>query len=334
MTRFPRPPLDAEERALAAQLPSVRGRSEPTADMDARILASARAAAPVGGARRPRRWQVPVALAASLCLAVGLAWQLRLAPTRHAQVDSTPAAALHTQPAVAPPPAAEPRPAAQSLPDDARSAESAPPPSQPATPLVGLPAATPVRPLADTDHERAGASVPAAPPPPEPPAPAPASPSAFPAAVESQPVEHAARRALESTTSRDRLSQPAPAPAPAPAPPAPPASPPAAAPVVKSLAAPPRAQAGEAAPAAKPAKRAENALSGQAGASVDAPADDVPPATMDSPSARAAWLHRIAELAQEGRIDDARASLAEFRRRYPNERIPAALRALEHDAPP
>lgn len=57
--------------------------------------------------------------------------------------------------------------------------------------------------------------------------------------------------------------------------------------------------------------------------------EDVPPATMDAPAARDAWLKRIAELQQQGRIDDARASLAEFRRRYPDAVLPPELRKLE-----
>lgn len=53
---------------------------------------------------------------------------------------------------------------------------------------------------------------------------------------------------------------------------------------------------------------------------------------MDSPAVREAWLRRIAELAHAGRLDEARASLKEFRRRYPNEQIPAILHKLEQDA--
>lgn len=57
--------------------------------------------------------------------------------------------------------------------------------------------------------------------------------------------------------------------------------------------------------------------------------EDVPPATMDAPAARDAWLRRIVELQQKGRIDDAKASLAEFRRRYPDAVLPPELRKLE-----
>ena len=57
--------------------------------------------------------------------------------------------------------------------------------------------------------------------------------------------------------------------------------------------------------------------------------EDVPPATMNAPAARDAWLRRIGELQQQGRIDEAKASLAEFRRRYPDAVLPAELRKLE-----
>lgn len=65
-------------------------------------------------------------------------------------------------------------------------------------------------------------------------------------------------------------------------------------------------------------------------ASADAPLDDVPPATMASPAARDAWLKRIRQLQQQGDLDAARASLAEFRRRYPQATLPSDLRELEH----
>ncbi len=101
------------------------------------------------------------------------------------------------------------------------------------------------------------------------------------------------------------LLQPAPAPAPAP------------------VAAPPASmqRSGAAAPA-------------RAASAADAVEVDEPPATMNSPSARKAWLRRISELVHAGRNEEARASLAEFRRRYPNERIPAELKVLETSTDP
>ena len=57
--------------------------------------------------------------------------------------------------------------------------------------------------------------------------------------------------------------------------------------------------------------------------------EDVPPATMDAPAVRDAWLRRIGELQQQDRVDEARASLAEFRRRYPDAVLTPELRKLE-----
>ena len=77
MTRLPREPLDAEERALAARLPRLHGRDEPDAALDARILAAAHAAlAPAPIAKRRRGWIVPLTAAASVSLAVGQARQM------------------------------------------------------------------------------------------------------------------------------------------------------------------------------------------------------------------------------------------------------------------
>lgn len=63
-------------------------------------------------------------------------------------------------------------------------------------------------------------------------------------------------------------------------------------------------------------------------AQTDDPDTDVPPATADSPEVREAWLRRIADLVREGRTQEGRASLAEFRRRYPDAPVPPELRTL------
>jgi TolA-binding protein len=60
----------------------------------------------------------------------------------------------------------------------------------------------------------------------------------------------------------------------------------------------------------------------------DMPIDDVPPATVASPQVRDAWLARIRELAADGNIEEARASLREFQHRYPDYPLPQDLRAL------
>ena len=62
---------------------------------------------------------------------------------------------------------------------------------------------------------------------------------------------------------------------------------------------------------------------------VNDPEEDVPPATVDSPDVREAWLKRIGELQKQGKTDEAKASLAEFKRRYPDATLPPELRKLE-----
>ena len=81
--------LDAEERALVKILPRLHGRTAPSPDLDASILAAAQAAVrsakPIHPRIRPRiRWIAPAALAASMVLAVGMAWQLRPLPALQA----------------------------------------------------------------------------------------------------------------------------------------------------------------------------------------------------------------------------------------------------------
>ena len=90
-----------------------------------------------------------------------------------------------------------------------------------------------------------------------------------------------------------------------------------------SASAMPQAQSTEAAKAADASARDPQAFI------ADDPGEDVPPATVDSPEVRDAWLRRIGELQQQGRSEDARASLAEFRRRYPEAPVPPELRKLE-----
>src|SRR5690606_7324295 len=120
--------LDPAERALADALAGTRPAGAPSPDLDARILASARAAAAPraaqpdvaasaagsagapasarsSGRRRHRRpaWLRGGAVAASLVVAIGVAWQLR--PQYEAPQlagDAAPAQALSKQ---APPPA-------------------------------------------------------------------------------------------------------------------------------------------------------------------------------------------------------------------------------------
>lgn len=284
MNRFPPEPLDADERALAAQLPHLRGRGEPAPALDARILAAAHAAAsaPVA-ARRRRSWVVPLTLTASLGLALGLAWQLQpldTRPTQHAPAES----AMDN---VRPPAAIAPAPAVSVVPAPA------------------LRVAKPVQP-------------------------APAAPQA-PAVVLEQPRAVPMPAPMQTATASDNASPPAVAASGALLPPSPPSPPAPEAFPATSAAPPPAALAHTAVEAAAPAKaRPVEAMAKQAqDATGDAPAEDIPPATMDSPAARNAWLQRISELLQQGKTEEARASLVEFRRRHPDTTLPDALRVLE-----
>lgn len=278
MTRQPQHPLDAEERALAAQLPRLPGHDGPDPALDARILAAARAAlqAPVGARPAPRRirWSVPLGLAASLTLALGLAWRLQMAPPARLPVPPPPAAEQQrAMPALAPPDRATPLTDRVMPP----AALTPIPPAEPAPPTLKTLAAPPAEPPVVLD-----------------------APAAFPAPAASPP------------------SPPPPAPAAAIAPPPP---------AVVTAPMPPPAPAD-----AATGTMAKNTLRTQAREQADmsdAPVEDVPPATMASPSARDAWLRRIRQLQQQGKLDDARASLAEFRRRYPEARLPTDLQPLE-----
>lgn len=276
MTRLPRPPLDAEERALVARLPRPHGRDEPGTDIDARILAAAHAAATAAAATtsRRRRWRVPAGLAASLCLALGLAWRIQLAPPDAAPAGARPVPATPAKTVTVP-----------------SESAAASPQAQPAPMAVAVPAPAPSsRSISAADAPPALEAMPSA------------------SAIATPPTETAPTSMVVS--------------------PAPPPSPPAAASAPRAMAAeavaspPPRA-----ATAAK-ARAAEADLLAQDTAD-DAPVADIPPATADAPEVREAWLRRIGELQRLGKTAEARASLAEFRHRYPKAVLPAALHALE-----
>jgi hypothetical protein len=78
MNRYPHEPLTPEERELAQLTGRLGPHGEPSPALDARVLAAAHAAVAVEQARKPKpRWPVAMGLAASVVLAVGVAWQLR-----------------------------------------------------------------------------------------------------------------------------------------------------------------------------------------------------------------------------------------------------------------
>lgn len=311
MTRLPREPLDADERALAARLPRLHGREEPDAGLDARILAAAHAAvssqAPV--AQRRRGWIVPLTAAASVSLAVGLAWQLQPPP-------GPPASTAHG-------PVASAVPGSNGEQAVMRSTDAVPPPAD-AVQSLPSPMVAPAREAAPAeDSARIARERTAA----EPRAEAPAATPVF---VPSPPPEAATADAMA-----DAVMAPPPAPPAPPAPATPAARSPAAAP---GRSAPVEGAVGAAGnmvkPQAKQARAQDEAEAAAAATTLDTVTEvvdeeDVPPATMDAPAARDAWLRRIGELQQQGRIDEAKASLAEFRRRYPDAVLPQELRKLE-----
>ncbi|UOF13164.1 hypothetical protein IEQ11_15550 [Lysobacter capsici] len=92
-------PLSPEERELAQRLLRLGPSDGPSPALDARILAAAHAA--VATTQQPRlrvqprqRWPMWIGVAASLCLAVGIAWQLRPAATKMEAVQQEQDAAV------------------------------------------------------------------------------------------------------------------------------------------------------------------------------------------------------------------------------------------------
>ena len=295
----PRDPLTPEEQALARRLDQLGPHGEPSPALDARILASARAAqaTPV---RRVRRWPLALGLAASLVLAAGIAWRLRPLPGPMLEEGMTRTAA-------APAEAIEGAGTAQETPKEKREVPSAPVAAGSATASRGRAPAT--------DEARADTTAPAA---------AVTRSAPVPAPVPLPPPP-------EPAVVLDAPAPPAPAMAALPPPPpAPPAS--------DAGALPPRAAAaGTPAPiarkAASPAAQAEEDAGFDAAAAADAasgdePPEDVPPATADAPAVREAWLQRIRELLATGQTEAARASAKEFVRRHPDAPLPDDLRAL------
>ena len=343
-------PLTPEERDLAQRLSRLGGHAAPSASLDARILAAAQAAvaapaATARGRRRPR-WPFGVSIAASLAVALGIAWQLRPQP-EHAVLPAASEEASQYGAMVleAPKPAGAPPPPASNgdTPDaaDTGTAVEAPADAAPAPAVRARPV----------------------PPPPEPVPVAEASPADEAPIVFDEPTlkraaatADAERRQREETrfdVAAPALSAP---PAPAPPPPPPSAAP---APVPESrgfVASPPSAATATAIGATTQVARERKAsvqsaaAAADAGAtldsivvtgtriertdrhesetSVDQPLDDRPPASADAPEVRDAWLRRIRERRAAGQLDDARASLREFVRRHPDTAVPDDLRPL------
>ena len=309
MNRVP-DPLNADERALAEAL-ARDALPGPSPQLDARILAAARSAtattATRSSSRRPRpRWIAGMGIAATLVLAIGIAWRLRPLPPQHQAASEYAVSAVR----VIEPPAQAASPPATA--DDVvyRQVQSQPVPEAPKS----IPA----------ERESAAARKQAPPEPPvvfdEPspmdaPTPPPAPPA--PAAVAApQPIANGMAAPAASTMQ--------------------------AAPMQKQADSYDEAKnldriqvTGSRIPDSAPQAFSREASGMDAAAAADAAAeggvsravlDEEPPATADSPQVQEAWLQRIRELLSDGETDAARNSLAEFRRRYPKYVLPEDLR--------
>ncbi len=312
--------LTPQERDLAQQLAQIAPRGEPSPALDARILAAAREAdvsaaststipattfpKPISMPRRiRRRWPVVLGVAASMVLALGVAWRMQPLPGARQVQRSTAAPAMHA-----------PITSTQipiELPVE-NQAENTPPAVQSPDTL--------------TSHARA-ASLPAdepesvpAPPAQEEPSivqDAPSSQDALPAAAKA-----AAPGALPAPAARQASGTMAGA-TPVPPPPAPPNG--ASQPAMAVDRAQNQAQQAD-------SNTLKSTAQHNATASNDEPADDVPPATADAPAVRDAWLQRIGSLIRDGNTTDARSSLHAFVRRYPTYPLPEDLKALVRDS--
>lgn len=333
-------PLTPEERGLARRLARVDGGAEPSPALDARILAAARMGENVAPSpvvreiptrRRPRfAWAAGLGVAASLVLAVGIAWQLRPQPNADVQYSEAPVAADAAR---------DEEPPAEVRAPDAFPAPPPPPPSPPQQPksVSSGPAAP-----APAQEARARRQLS---PPPQEPQPDQAE------ATESGRAE--APVVFDEPSPVDTPAPPAAAPAPSPRAQQAASEPPpdlsalpsieAAGAVQEEVASDERERKASAGEAGRDAAKQRRAASldrvettgaripeeaDQVSGFNDQPYDDEPPASADSPEVRTAWLARIRELLAEGKIDAARASLAEFHRRYPDAPLPDDLRPL------
>lgn len=288
-------PLTPEERDLAQRLGRLGMPGAPTPALDSRILAAARAAVdgPAVPARQRRRWPVVFGVAASLALAVGVAWQLRPLPDAAVEYSEAPAAAPMETTSAGAADAATVAPQAQAvdaadLPEAARRAHRQPPVAAAAEATKPGPQAfrqpTQRKTTSDPEAEEAVADMPPvspAAPPPLPPSPATATDEAG-----ATRVHGAAQRAPAATQGVTGNRQ----------------------------------DTGGLAPREAAATSVDEYG--------DQSIDDQPPATADAPEVRQAWLQRIRELIAAGETDAARASLEEFRRRYPDAVLPEDLRAF------
>ncbi|MDQ3229614.1 MAG: hypothetical protein M3Q13_07755, partial [Pseudomonadota bacterium] len=319
-------PLDTEERELAQRLARLGAPGEPSPSLDAKILAAARDAVarqPSSRTHRRARWPVAFGVAASLALAVGVAWQLRPLPQVPVYEESVSTTATDAATAGGGPSA------------DAAAASAPMPPPLPAEPAERRDSSAreqayerqadeeQAEVAADSDADVAsGASaakqapivsdipVPidtASSPPPPPPS---AATSARPEFVPPPPSAPAA----PPVEQRMRVEQPARA--------------------ANMQSRPAPAQRAPAQPASTATSQSRNdTVLSDAAAAAEAGSeegfDERPPNTADIPEVRQAWLQRIRELIASGDTAAARDSLQEFKRRYPGVVLPDDLRRFD-----
>ncbi len=314
MSSHPPEPLSTEEHELAQRLVRVGAPGEPSPALDARILAAAHNAVAQRSRQQPRRhrWPVVFGIAASLALAVGIAWQLRPLPQAPPANSETTAAMIE----IAAADSVQPGAAA----DSAAKALSSAPPEPIQSARASLPAANPEEVQAEVTSNQGDA--------------------ASATAVDEPPVVFDQPQSADVQSPQPAPSLPPPpadavsaSPEFAPAPPAP------------ATVTPQRDRGESAARAAPPQQRA---LSGAASPARSAEAKDAstldtitatdgseegfderPPTTADSPQVQQAWLQRIRELIAGGESDAARDSLQAFKRRHPGVVLPDDLRRFD-----
>ena len=343
------PSLTPEERELAQRLSRLGGTREPPPALDARILAAAHDAVHASTSasaskrrRSQRRWPVGLGVAASLALAIGIAWQLRPLPDAAVEYSEAPAVAQDAASVVAAPEPATAnradagageaarieRPQPVTAPKPAPAAESPAERKQAPEPVREARAAADAADAEADVHEQAEAGLMPAPQEPAivfddpspvdkpapmaapvaPPPPAPPSPAELRLPATSPPAGAAAGASKRDEAGHDEARK------------------------QRARSAPPRQESSAAAEAEAASASALDRIEvtgSRAAYDEDQPLDDRPPASADSPQVQQAWLQRIRELVARGQLDDARASLAEYHRRYPDQSLPDDLRALD-----
>lgn len=311
-------PLTPEERALAVLLRSARA-PEPSAAVDAAVLAAANAAlaedaardaqgaAPTGqnartGARRMMRrrprWQPLAGIAASVVFAVGIAWQMQPTLLERPDPGTHSAAPLAADTAPAQPSAAPaPLPEEEAALHTRTQEDHRPAAARRAVPQQPAPAQAPPERFVG---RRAAAN-------PSPPAPAPA-PAEAPARAAPAVAERVIAAPAAAAAEMQQDQEPTDAP---------------------RAFAPPMAGSAKQAPSqpAREVMRASPASTMQA-PMADAPLQVAAQVQADALLSPRQWLLKIRERKQAGEMDAARASLEAYLEAYPETRVPRDLRTL------